>query len=341
VEMFSGRSGVPSEAISLFGAVASSSTESPVLRAKAVRALSRTSGEEALNATVAALTQPGKAPNEIAGAWEELARDTRQSRNVNHFIKLANSDAAGPRALACAVLANLAVTRVQDRSAKVAASNAVELLWARPESSVALLQAINRLRLDAYADRVRALTSDSNADIAAAARTAAKTLKLDQSTGDVIIEKLKYDDVLAAMAKQKGNAKSGADVFAKAGCTACHTMDAAEPPKGPFLGGIGTRYSRNELCESILKPSAKIAQGFETQWFKTKGDEEVEGFVTREGGDDLDVRNVAGIVTTLPKKNILERAGRETSIMPTGLVDKLTTAELASLLAYLEAAKGK
>ena len=72
---------------------------------------------------------------------------------------------------------------------------------------------------------------------------------------------------------------------------------------------------------------------------KGKLNEEVEGFVTREGGDDLDVRNVAGVVTTLAKKNISERGKRETSIMPVGLADKLTPSELASLIAYLESAK--
>ena len=101
------------------------------------------------------------------------------------------------------------------------------------------------------------------------------------------------------------------------------------------------RYTRAELCESILKPSAKIAQGFDTQWFKTKDDEEVEGFVTREGGDDLDVRNVAGITATLAKKNIVERAKREKSIMPEGLADKISPGELASLLAFLEGLKVK
>ena len=95
------------------------------------------------------------------------------------------------------------------------------------------------------------------------------------------------------------------------------------------------------MCESILKPNSKIAQGFETQWFKTKDEEEVEGFVSREGGDDLDVRNIAGITTTVAKKNIAERGKRETSMMPPGLADKLTTGELASLLAFLESLKSK
>jgi hypothetical protein len=41
--------------------------------------------------------------------------------------------------------------------------------------------------------------------------------------------------------------------------------------EGAVSRGISTRYSRREIVESILTPSAKIAQGFETQWFKAAG----------------------------------------------------------------------
>jgi putative heme-binding domain-containing protein len=186
---------------------------------------------------------------------------------------------------------------------------------------------------------VRELVNDPRPKVASAAQTTARTLKLDVAATGALIEKMKYEDIIAAATKQKGDAKLGAEVFTRIGCVACHTTSSAEAPKGPFLGGIGTRYNRTELCESILKPNAKIAQGFETQWFKTKDDEEVEGFVTREGGDDLDLRNVAGITTTIAKKNISARGKRETSVMPENLADKITATDLASLLAFLESLK--
>jgi putative heme-binding domain-containing protein len=185
------------------------------------------------------------------------------------------------------------------------------------------------------------LLTDKHPAVASAARGAASALKLDQAgdSGEPLIEKLNYEDALVGAAREKGNPRTGAEIFNHAGCVACHTTRADEAPKGPFLGGIATRYTRAELCESILKPSAKIAQGFETQWFKTKEDDEIEGFVTREAGDDLDVRNIAGIVTTLAKKEIQDRGKRDTSMMPTGLLDKFSPKDLASLLAYLESLK--
>jgi putative heme-binding domain-containing protein len=339
VEMFITRATIPDEAIPLLARTASASDEPASLRARTIRALAKSSKPAALDGAVAALSQPGKLPGDINSAWEDFARDARHGRNVGYFIRLTEDAVAERRSLGYAVLANLAGGKVSERGGRAEAARAVEAGWNAPASTLALLQAIQRLKLDGYAPQVRARLSDSNVDIAKAAQSAAQALKLDTTATAALIEKLKYEDVVRTAVQQKGDAKLGAEIFTRIGCSACHTMNADEAPKGPFLGGIGARYNRAELCESILKPNAKIAQGFETQWFKTKDDEEIEGFITREGGDDLDVRNIAGITTTLAKKDIAQRAAREKSMMPEGLADKITPAELAALLAYLEAKK--
>lgn len=121
---------------------------------------------------------------------------------------------------------------------------------------------------------------------------------------------------------------------------ACHTIAPDEPPKGPNLAPAAKIYDRSALIESILKPHAKIAQGFETQWFDTTKGERVEGFVTREGGDSLDVRNIAGQSLTLEKADLKERGKRDTSMMPEGLMNVFAPADLANLLAFLESLKG-
>jgi putative heme-binding domain-containing protein len=339
IDMFATRPTLSDEAIGLLGQAAFTATEDAATRAKAIRALAKSGKPAALDAAVAALTQPGKAPSEISSAWDEFARDNRHGRNLSYFTTLAASQEEERRLLGYAVLANLASGRVSDRNNRAGAARAVEAGWTNDAGAIVLLQAINRLKLDGYAPQVRELVNDPRPEVASAARMTAKTLKLDVAAAGALIEKMKYEDIIAAAAKQRGDAKVGAEMFTRIGCVACHTTSSGETPKGPFLGGIGTRYNRSELCESILKPNAKIAQGFETQWFKTKDDEEVEGFVTREGGDDLDVRNVAGITTTLARKNISARGKRETSVMPENLADKITAADLASLLAFLESLK--
>ncbi len=345
VDLFSGRAAMPDEAVPLFTAIATADQESPALRAKALRALLR-SGKNSAAAdgafAAAVAIASGKSQSDLNSAWEDYVRDARHAQRVARFQGLAETGSPAERIVAYGVLTSLATGRLAPREAKAAADSAIEHAWSKTDMAVPLLRALGRLRNDAYALQVRGLVNDARPEIASAAKLAAGQMGLNNKP-DVgvqgLIESLKFEEVVGIATKEKGEARRGREVFTKAGCVACHTTSVDDAPKGPFLGGIATRYTRAELCESILKPTAKIAQGFETQWFRIKDGEEVEGFVTREGGDDLDVRNILGITTTLAKKEIVERSKRESSMMPSGLVDKLTTADLASLLAFLESLK--
>jgi len=223
------------------------------------------------------------------------------------------------------------------------ASGAIEKAWTSSDRTVSLLRAIGRTFADHYGLQVREKLKDSRAEVKAAAQYAAKLIELDapvKRTGPVI-EKLPYEQILKEVAKQKGDAKLGARLFFKQGCVTCHTVSPKEIPRGPFLGDITVRYKQPEILESILKPSAKIAQGFETQWFNLADGRIVEGFVTRESGTEVEIRSLAGIATVLPKEDIDKRGRRDTSMMPERLVDNLTVQELASLVAYLDTLRSK
>ena len=60
------------------------------------------------------------------------------------------------------------------------------------------------------------------------------------------------------------NAERGKELFSSLGCVKCHTIDRHDEPKGPFLGDVGAKFDDKYIIESILRPSAKIAQGFST-----------------------------------------------------------------------------
>ncbi len=150
-----------------------------------------------------------------------------------------------------------------------------------------------------------------------------------------------YDTLEARLASLTGDVAAGRALFTRQGCAACHTTTAGETEKGPFLGGIATRYSRAELIESILRPAAKVAQGFATNSFETKDGRQIAGFVVKEGTTDVVIRDLAGVETTLQKNMISNRRVLEGSIMPPGLAETLTLQELASLLAFLASTTGK
>jgi putative heme-binding domain-containing protein len=206
-----------------------------------------------------------------------------------------------------------------------------------------LLRAISDAHATNQMDQVRLRLNDRNPEIAAAAERTLKELGqgnvlASSSKRKSIIAKMSYEDVLQQVAKMPGDSKIGAGLFEKVGCIKCHTTLKSEPLKGPFLGDITARYSRPEIIESILRPNAHIAQGFETTTLETKDGTEYEGFVVHESGDNIEIRNIVG-ATVVARKDIAKRGTRPTSIMPEGLADPLTVDELASLLAYLQSFK--
>jgi len=150
-----------------------------------------------------------------------------------------------------------------------------------------------------------------------------------------------FEAATAAILKETGDPAAGAKLFQRQGCSVCHTISPDEPPRGPMLLDIGKRYPKDVLLQSILKPSAVIAQGFNSVIFGLTNGDRVIGFVTAEGAEDLTIRTAAGEQMTLIKSKIEARRNADLSMMPEGIVAALSPKEVASLLEYLETLKSK
>jgi putative heme-binding domain-containing protein len=176
----------------------------------------------------------------------------------------------------------------------------------------------------------------ADAELLAKARAAAAKFE------GKVIGNIPYEDVLAVAQAAKGEAKQGEMLFTRQGCVACHTVSKEVAPKGPFLGEIARQYSRADLIESIVKPNAKIAQGFATRWFTLKDGSTAVGFIISEGAETITLCGGGGVVSEIQTDQIVSRGEQKNSMMPEGLVANLTPEELSSLLAYFEAlAAGK
>lgn len=137
----------------------------------------------------------------------------------------------------------------------------------------------------------------------------------------------------------QGVAERGESLFKRQACVACHTTANGQTPKGPHLVDIGKRYRKAELIESILKPAAKIAQGFDTYLFVMESGKVITGFVSGESADEVQVRQTNGIALSLKKNEIELRQQKKGSMMPDGIVNSLTPEQLADLIAYLQSLK--
>lgn len=342
IDLLSSDKELSAEALTFIRELATSG--SGEVQLKALKTLYRVADNDvrlqmALAATAAAKATPG-----VSEAFAEFAREPRHAGRIDTLLAQATGSEAEPAALAYQVLLAIENDAKAPAAARRKALAAIDAAWQKPATTIALLHGIAGAQADAYALQVAKQRDSSDTAIRTVAELAAAKLGLDSLPNEndpnrVIIATQSPDDVIAAVQKEKGDAKLGSRLFVRQGCVACHSTKQGETLKGPYLGGIAARYKRHELAESVLKPSAKIAQGFETQWFQTSDGLTLEGFVVRESGEEVELRNQQGVASLIAKQDIEERGKREISIMPTGLVDKLTAAELAALLAFLESLK--
>ena len=159
--------------------------------------------------------------------------------------------------------------------------------------------------------------------------------KADPNDKDAIAN-LAADVVAQRAAAAPGDAEKGKLLFKQQSCVNCHTFANGQQPKGPHLVDIGKRYKRAELIESILNPSKKIAQGFDTWAFAMNDGKVYTGFVALESAETVTVRDATGISRDLHQQNIEDRVKQEISMMPLGIVGNLSPEQLADLITYLE-----
>jgi len=138
-----------------------------------------------------------------------------------------------------------------------------------------------------------------------------------------------------------GDAVSGRRIFfekPETQCSRCHQVGSDGGTVGPRLDGIGARQPREYLLESIVRPSAKIAPGFDSVVITLRDGGVSTGIVKRESADELVLLSPDGGETPVKVGEIRSR-DRGPSAMPEGLVGSLTRFELRDLIEYLASLK--
>ena len=147
---------------------------------------------------------------------------------------------------------------------------------------------------------------------------------VDDQSEDIEAAFAKYTTLLTEKALAQGDPRRGRAVFENT-CFACHQMYGEGGKVGPDLTGAN-RTELNYLLGNILTPSAIVLEDGQVH----------SGIVIRE--DDrlvqLRVANVDAPIT-IPKSQIDEQDLTEMSMMPEGLLDNLSDAEVIDLVAYL------
>ena len=141
---------------------------------------------------------------------------------------------------------------------------------------------------------------------------------------------------MGVRALRDGDAARGELIFRRKeiGCINCHAIGGAGGKVGPDLTSIGASSPVDYLIESVFYPNRKIKEGYHSVLVDTKDDEELSGILVRENGSELVLRNAIDKEITIPKNNIKSRT-LGNSLMPSGLVDSLSTAQQLDLFRFL------
>jgi len=141
----------------------------------------------------------------------------------------------------------------------------------------------------------------------------------------------------AALTRQ-GNPENGRKLLfnvEKSLCLKCHRLGDQGERIGPDLTGIGGRFARIYLVESILEPSRTIAPSFETVVVALKSGQVLTGMKVTQTESMLTLADSQGQKHLLAKADIEEQQPSLLSTMPDGLEKLFTENEFIDLIAFL------
>lgn len=272
--------------------------------------------------------------------YVQLFGEVRQSKCVPVLVDLMRRTSDdGLRTAALAALENYddpriaaAVLEVYGQFTDDVRSVAQSLLASRQASTLALLEAVEAGRLDPKTiplDVARKLTVHREPRVAALVAKhwgnieGATTAEMQQQ--------------IARLAESLGTASgspySGKKLFT-ANCAKCHTLFGLGGQIGPDL----TSYKRDDvgnMLVNIVNPSAEVREGFETYQAATDDGRIVSGFLVDRDNQVVVLRGADGQTVTLAQDEIEELLPQRKSLMPEGVLAKLSEQDVRDLFAYL------
>ena len=151
-----------------------------------------------------------------------------------------------------------------------------------------------------------------------------------------------HERLTQAALTRRGDPEHGRKLFFdvdKSQCLKCHRLGDQGERLGPDLTGIGGRFARIYIVESILEPSRTIAPSFGTLLVALKNGQVLTGVKVTETLTTLTLADNQGHKHLLAKADIEEQQPSPLSTMPEGLEKRFTENEFVDLIAYLVSQK--
>ena len=148
----------------------------------------------------------------------------------------------------------------------------------------------------------------------------------------------KMDDLNAPVAELSAGRSFGTatQMFTVASCAACHKLNGAGNNFGPDLAKLDEKLTPADILQAVLEPSHKINEKFQTWIIETDGGQTFTCIVLEETAEELKVIEnpvLKAEPVTIRVDEIVAREKSLVSVMPKGLLDKLTRDEILDLMA--------
>ena len=135
--------------------------------------------------------------------------------------------------------------------------------------------------------------------------------------------------------KLEGDPAKGATIFAK-NCSVCHQVGNMDGIAfGPDLASVANRDPYFILSD-IIKPDRSIADGYEWWEITLRNGNTVSGIIASETATAIALRDPSGSTKMINRSQISSLQASPNSVMPAGLEQNMTVAEMAHLLAFLK-----
>jgi putative heme-binding domain-containing protein len=145
---------------------------------------------------------------------------------------------------------------------------------------------------------------------------------------------------MAAMIQEvaaTGNPARGEEIYRRTSlqCVACHAIAGTGGVVGPDLISIGSSAPADYIIDSLLEPGKKIKEGYATVMITTKDGTVKSGFLMREDEREVQLRDTAGTIESIPASQVANKQVIPVSLMPAGLTHSLRRDEFIDLARFL------
>lgn len=211
--------------------------------------------------------------------------------------------------------------------------DALQTLASRAAWAHALLDAIEKGQIprgDVTAYTARQLQSLADEQVRARVRALWGELRTTRAAAARRIADVKKR--LTPTVLKSADRAAGRAVF-QMHCANCHKLFDAGGQIGPELTGA-QRFNLDYLLENLGDPSAAVSKDFQLHVIETTDGRVVTGMIAGDTDRALTVQTVNERLV-IPRGEIAERTASPLSLMPEGVLDKLTFEQLRDLIAYL------